>query len=188
MFNENLDQTITVCPTNTYSNVAAAVCTACATVNGYTNSGPNASDHAYVSSCKTTCSAGQCVRTAGAACVNVGAGGWATGGVVSQGETLTCGACPVGTTTIGYGAGADEASDCGRVLHVGENHVYLRGNRKTDRTLNVKIGNDTYYGNMCPVDINMSDGINHYLKIKLGNTVYSVYDDSAENNCVVPGA
>ena len=188
MFNENLDQTITVCPTNTYSNVAAAVCTACATVNGYTNSGPNASDHAYVSSCKTTCSAGQCVRTAGAACVNVGAGGWATGGVVSQGETLTCGACPVGTTTIGYGAGADEASDCGRVLHVGENHVYLRGNRKTDRTLNVKIGNDTYYGNMCPVDINMSDGINHYLKIKLGNTVYSVYDDSAANNCVVPGA
>jgi len=107
---------------------------------------------------------------------------------VNFGSAGTRNACSSGLTTIGYGAGADEASDCGRVLHVGENVVYLRGNRKTDRTLNVKIGNDTYYGNMCPVDINMSDGINHYLKIKLGNTVYSVYDDSAENNCVVPGA
>ena len=124
----------------------------------------------------------------GGQCENVGAGYYAEASTVNFGSAGTRNACSSGLTTIGYGAGADEASDCGRVLHVGENHVYLRGNRKTDRTLNVKIGNDTYYGNMCPVDINMSDGINHYLKIKLGNTVYSVYDDSAANNCVVPGA
>jgi len=182
-FNENLDQTITVCPTNTYSDAAAATCTACATANGYTNSGPNASDHAYVSSCKATCGAGQCVRTAGAACVNVGVGGWATGGVVAQGSTSTCNTCAAGLTTIGYGAGANEANDCGHILHIGANRVYLRANRKTERTLNVKIGNDIFYGNMCPAEINMSDGINHSLKIQYNNTVYSVYDDSASDTC-----
>ena len=177
-FNETTAQGIYVCTTNTYSNNVAAACTACATANGYTNSGSNAADHAYESSCKTTCSAGQCVATARAACANVGPGGWATGGIVSQGSTLACNVCPTGLTTIGYGAGADEADDCGRVLHLGENHMYLRGASKTNPSLHVKVGDTVFYGNMSTSLKNMSDNINKKLRLKYNDTTYSVYDDS----------
>lgn len=177
-FDENNNQGITVCATNKYSNAAAASCTDCMTANGYTNSGSNAANHAYESSCKTTCSVGQCVATARAACANVGTTGWATGGVVAQGDTLACNACANGTSTCGYGTCADEAGDCGRVLRVGENQLYLRSNRKTDRTLNVKIGNNTYYANMSTANLNMSNDVNKSFKVKVGNTIYSVYDDS----------
>ena len=177
-FNETTVQGIYVCATNTYSNNVASACTACATANGYTNSGSTAADHAYESSCKTTCSAGQCVATARAACANVGVGGWATGGVVSQGSTLACNACPTGLTTIGYGTGADEADDCGRVLHLGENHMYLRGASKTNPSLHVKVGDTVFYGNMSTSLKNMSDNINKKLRLKYNDTTYSVYDDS----------
>ncbi len=177
-YNLNLVQGITVCATNTYSNAAAAQCTACLTANGYQNSGDEFADHAYESSCKTTCAVGQCVATARAACANVGTTGWATGGVVAQGDTLACNVCQSGTSTCGYGACADEAGDCGRVLYVGANKLYLRSDRKTDRTLNVKIGNNIYYANMSPSNLNMSNGVNKSFKIKVGNAVYSVYDDS----------
>lgn len=177
-FNETTVQGIYVCATNTYSNNVASACTACATANGYTNSGSTAADHAYESSCKTTCSAGQCVATARAACANVGVGGWATGGVVSQGSTLACNACPTGLTTVGYGTGADEADDCGRVLHLGENHMYLRGASKTNPSLHVKVGDTVFYGNMSTSLKNMSDNINKKLRLKYNDTTYSVYDDS----------
>ena len=172
-FNETTAHDIFVCATNTYSNNAAAACTACATAKGYTNSGSTAADHAYESSCKTTCGAGQCVATARAACANVGANGWATGGIVSQGETLACNTCPTGLVTIGYGTGADDANDCGRVLHIGNYHVYLRRNKKTSPALHVKYGNDIFYGNMCTDNVNMSDGVNHELKVLYNNQTYS---------------
>lgn len=167
-----------VCADNTYSNVGATQCTACLTANGYQNTGDEFADHAYESSCKTTCTVGQCVATARAACANVGTTGWATGGIVSQGNTLACNVCPSGTSTCGYGACADEVTDCGHVLRVGENQLYLRSDRKTDRTLNVKIGDNIYYANMSPANLNMSNGVNKSFKIKIGNTIYSVYDDS----------
>ncbi len=167
-----------VCAANTYSNVGAAQCTACLTANGYQNTGDEFANHAYESSCKTTCTVGQCVATARAACANVGTTGWAIGGIVSQGNTLACNVCPSGTSTCGYGACADEVTDCGHVLRVGENQLYLRSDRKTDRTLNVKIGNNIYYANMSPANLNMSNGVNKSFKIKIGNTIYSVYDDS----------
>jgi len=80
--------------------------------------------------------------------------------------------CPTGLTTIGYGAGADEAADCGRVLHFGDDTLYLRSAKKTDHALHVGINGDVFYGNM---GTDLSKGS---LRIKLGDTTYSVYDDS----------
>ena len=147
-FNEDEDQGITVCPTNKYSGPEAAACSDCRTDNGYGNSGDEFTDHALEASCKTTCLDGQCVATARAACANVGAGGWATGGEVSQGNTLECYVCPTGEMTIGHGEGANEAGDCGRILHIGEDTLYLRADRKTEHTLNFKIGDKVYYANI----------------------------------------
>ena len=161
-----------VCATNTYSSAKASACTACATAQGYTNSGNTAAAHAELASCKTTCSEGQYVATAGAGCVNVGTGYYGAGGTVSQNGTLGRNQCPVGLTTIGYGAGADEAGDCGRVMHMGENKLYLRSTKKTTPSLNVKVGDTTYYGNMT------SGTTKGKLRVKSGTTTYSVHDDS----------
>ena len=81
--------------------------------------------------------------------------------------------CMDGLSTIGYGPGADEEGDCGRILHVGNNKIYLRSEKKTTPSLNVKIGNLTLYGNM-------STSVDAPLKITSGSTTYSVYDDSME--------
>lgn len=81
--------------------------------------------------------------------------------------------CMDGLSTIGYGPGADEEGDCGRILHVGNNKIYLRSKKKTTPSLNIKIGSTTFYGNM-------STSVDAPLKITSGSTTYSVYDDSME--------
>ena len=162
-----------VCAKNTYSNARASVCIACNTADGYGNSGTTAANHAGQASCKVTCSGGQYVPTAGGGCVNVGVGYWGAGGTVSETATLARNSCESGLTTIGSGAGADEAGDCGRVLNIGSQKIYLRSEKKTDRALNVDINGNVFYGNM-------STTIDGPLKINYNGTTYSVYDDSME--------
>ena len=81
-------------------------------------------------------------------------------------------------TTIGYGTGADEAGDCGRILHVDGQKLYLRSVEKTDVSLHVKIGDTVFFGNMVVGTKNMSAGTTKTLKIKHNGQTYSVYDDS----------
>ena len=100
------------------------------------------------------------------ACVDVGAGYW------SPADVLTRTACDDGLTTIGSGAGADEAADCGRVLHVGDGKLYLRSEKKTTPSLNVNINDTTFYGNMTEGSSKGS------LRINSGGKTYSVHDDS----------
>ncbi len=117
------------------------------------------------------------------ACSPVEAKYWGPGGRVSQGETLARQVCPTNPQlwTVGYGAGADEANDCGHILHIGDRKLYLRQDKKTTPSLNVKVGGTTFYGNMKSGDVYMSDGVDSYLRLNYNNTKYSVYDDSGEN-------
>ena len=144
-------------------------CTAC--LDNYTTTGDALTDHDSASDCKITCSGGEYVPTAGDGCVNVGAGYWGAGGTVSQTSTLGRNECASGLTTIGSGAGADEAGDCGRVLNVGDEKIYLRSTKKTTPSLNISINGDVFYGNM-------STATKGSLRINSGGTTYSVYDDS----------
>ncbi len=98
------------------------------------------------------------------ACTNVGAGNW------SADESLTRTACESGLTTIGYGTGANEAADCGRKLHMGDNVVYLRSNYRTTPSLRVKVGDTTFYGAL-------STSLSSAMKVKNGSTTYSVVND-----------
>ena len=108
-----------------------------------------------------------------AACAPVGVGYWRGAHSVKYGATDTRTQCATGLTTIGSGAGADEAGDCGRVLNIGSQKIYLRSDKKTDRALHVGINGDVFYGNM-------STSIDGPLKINYNGTTYSVYDDSME--------
>ena len=102
----------------------------------------------------------------GNTCVGVGAGYYSAANILTRNQ------CPTGLTTIGYGAGADEVTDCGRILHFGNDKLYLRSGKKTTPSLNVKIGDTTYYGNMTA---GTGKG---KLRLKSGPTTYSVHDDS----------
>ena len=160
----------TICTGNTYSAGGdAKLCRSCN--SGYTISGTTLTDHDEAADCKITCSGGEYVPTAGDGCVNVGVGYWGAGGTVSQTSTLGRNACASGLTTIGSGAGADEAGDCGRVLNVGDEKIYLRSTKKTTPSLNISINGDVFYGNM-------STATKGSLRINSGGTTYSVYDDS----------
>ena len=75
-------------------------------------------------------------------------------------------------------AGMSELSSCGRILHIGDNVVYLRSVKKTTPSLNVKIGNDIFYGNMTTSDVIMNSGTERKLKISYDNETYYVYDDT----------
>ena len=170
-----------ICPDNTYSlggNVTPSEdkgteyltsCTAC--LDNYTTTGDALTDHDSASDCKITCSGGEYVPTAGDGCVNVGVGYWGAGGTVSQTSTLGRNECASGLTTIGFGLGANEAGDCGRVLNIGDEKIYLRSTKKTTPSLNISINGDVFYGNM-------STATKGSLRINSGGTTYSVYDDS----------
>ena len=125
--------------------------------------------------CQISCPGGYYLAAANdATCSEVSPGYWAAEKIVNYGDTSTRTECASGLTTIGYGAGADEAADCGRVLHFGNDTLYLRSVKKTDHALHVGINGDVFYGNM-GTDLSKSG-----LRIKLGDTTYSVYDDSMQ--------
>ncbi len=159
-----------VCATDTYSDAGAAACTACNTATGYHAIGDAAAAHATVAACKVTCNGGTYVAVAGYGCVDVGVGYWAAQSVVSQDVIGLRTACATGETTIGYGNGADEAGDCGRILHAGEHKIYLRSDKKTLPSLNVGIDGKVYYGNI-------TETSQSGLKVKLDGVTYTVLDD-----------
>ena len=165
-----------VCADGKYSDKKASSCTACTTAKGYTNSGTTAASHAGAASCKVTCGAGQYVASAGAGCVNVGVdtttntGYWGAGGTVAQTATLARNKCDTGLITTGSGTGANEAGDCGRKLHAGDNVIYLRSAERTSPSLRVKVGDKTFFGAL-------STALSGALKVKNGSTTYSVVND-----------
>ena len=140
----------------------------------YTISGTAASNHDAANDCKISCSGGSYIAAANnTSCTNVGAGYWAAASTISQGSAGVRNACDDGLTTIGFGAGADEVGDCGRVLNVNGEKIYLRSTKKTTPSLNVSISGTTFYGNMGASSIGS-------LKLKSDGTTYSVYDDSMQ--------
>ena len=168
------DMTITPscieCDVGTYSAGGTVYsCSACP--SGYDDNPETGLTSAAM--CQISCPGGYYLAAANdATCSEVSPGYWAAEKIVNYGDTSTRTECASGLTTIGYGAGADEAADCGRVLHFGNDTLYLRSEKKTDHALRVGINGTVFYGNM---GTDLSKGS---LRIKLGDTTYSVYDDS----------
>ena len=143
-------------------------------LTNYTISGTAASNHDAANDCKISCGGGSYIAQANAtSCSAVGAGYWAAASTISQGSAGVRNQCDSGLTTIGSGAGADEEDDCGRVLNFNGEKIYLRSGKKTTPSLNVGINGTTFYGNL-------GTGSVGSLRIKSGDTTYSVYDDSMQ--------
>ena len=76
-----------------------------------------------------------------------------------------------------------ESAQCGRILHVGDEVVYLRSTKKTTPSVNVDLDHDgvaDYFGNMTTLDVPMSRETPRKLKVRMNGTVYSIYDDSVD--------
>ena len=97
-------------------------------------------------------------------CTSVGSGYYSADG------DLTRTACDTGLVTCGAGKCANEAADCGRILHAGNQSIYLRSAARTSPALNVKIGNQTFFGAL-------STSYSSALKVKNDGTTYSVVND-----------
>ena len=78
--------------------------------------------------------------------------------------------------------GSRYSTDCGYILHVGDDIVYLHeSNAKTEKPrLAVKVGTKTYYANMSNASEEkpMTNGSDNKLHIKINDTDYTVHDNS----------
>ena len=136
--------------------------------------------HVACQSNAITCNVGQYVPKLWNSCTTCLENSYCPGGtfsfngITSQGTT----ACAAGLYAP---AGMWESAQCGRILHIGNEVVYLRASKITDHALHVDVDHDgvaDYFGNMTTADVVMHAGSERKLKIKLGNTIYSVYDDT----------
>ena len=110
----------------------------------------------------------------GGQCTDVGVGYYAAASATNFGSAGSRTACATGLTTIGYGHGADEAGDCGRVFNIGDYQIYSRSVRATTPSLNFKTAdNQVFYISTSSSNHSLSP-----LHIGNGTTQYTAYDDS----------
>lgn len=159
------------CTGATYQDTNTHTCVSCP--NGYdynTQAGKN-----DVSQCQISCGPGTYLSVAETVtCTDVGPGYWAASDAVNYGSVGARNACPAGLTTVGYGHGADEIYDCGRVLNIGDKILYTRQNKLTTPSLNVMFDNgDLFYISASPTNHNISR-----LHASWPENQYTLYDDS----------
>ena len=132
-----------------------------------------------------TCSPGYYLPANAVACTICPANSYCPGGTYTFDETTTQGITPCASGLYAP-PGMWESAQCGRILHIGENVLYLRATKKTTPSLNVDINGDgipDYFGNMSTADVPMHTGTTTHLKVEYNNITYSICDDTvcAEN-------
>ncbi len=76
-----------------------------------------------------------------------------------------------------------EISQCGRILHVGNDVLYLNSVQRTTPSLRLDLNHDgvaDYFAHMTTLDVPMHIGTERKLKIRYMGLLYSVYDDTVE--------
>ena len=145
--------------------------------------------------CYVNCGAGQWKPTSTGVCENVGVNYWGVGGQSFYGDALEkqqCGMMSMpnddGTwtdkqlQTTGSGLGANEAADCGRVLHVGDYSLRLRSGTAATPSLRFDFTHNgvqnLLWAKMTTTQKNMSSGSAKKFKMNYNNQTYYVCDDT----------
>jgi hypothetical protein len=74
-----------------------------------------------------------------------------------------------------------ESAQCGRILHIGENIVYLRSTKKTQHAMHFDMDNDgvaDYFANMTTANVPIHIGTAQKIKVELNGQIYFVCDDT----------
>ena len=99
------------------------------------------------------------------------------GGTYTFNETLTQG---IEQCENGYFAPMGSAVCYPHILHIDNNNVYLKSDKTTTPSLNVKINNDIFYANMTTIQTPMNKDTSQYLKINYNDTIYYACDDTVQ--------
>ena len=126
------------------------------------------------------CNAGHYLSSNAITCSVCTADNYCPGGTYTFNETVVQGIvqCPNSWYSP---AGMSSVDQCGRILHIGDNVVYLRATKKTSPALHIDIDNDgvaDFFGNMTTSDVVMNANTDKKLKLQYGGQTYSVYDDT----------
>lgn len=77
--------------------------------------------------------------------------------------------------------GAKTSGECGRIMHMGDDIIYLTREKRTTPALAVQIGNDVYYAKMAPVNDGvkpMNKNTTNSFKTELHDIEYYIYDNT----------
>lgn len=77
--------------------------------------------------------------------------------------------------------GAKTSGECGRIMHMGDDIIYLTRDKQTTPALAVQIGNDVYYAKMAPVNDGvkpMNKNTANSFKTELHDIEYYIYDNT----------
>ncbi len=99
------------------------------------------------------------------------------GGTYTFNETLTQG---IEQCENGYFAPTGSAVCYPHILHIENNNIYLKSEKTTTPSLNVKINNDIFYANMTTIPTPMNKDTSQYLKINYNDTIYYMHDDTIQ--------
>lgn len=113
-------------------------------------------------------------------CTICPADSYCPGGTYTFNETVTQGitACATGLSAP---TGMWQVEQCGRILHIGDEVLYLRTTKKTLHALHIDVDQDgiaDYFGNMTTADVPMHAGTTRKLKVQFNGQIYSIYDDT----------
>mgnify|MGYP002868430282 FL=1 len=156
-FNETDAQGITECPDDLPSVAGASSVEQCA--------------NAYI------CNSGYYLPANSVQCTICPANSYCVGGSYTFDENTPQGIVSC-TSGLYAPVGMWESAQCGRILHIGDNVVYLRSVKKTSPSLHVKVEDTIFYGNMTTSDVVMNSGTDKKLKLQYDGQTYSVYDDT----------
>jgi len=137
----------------------------------------NAGIGTFIAGPDKRCSTGYYLPANMISCVICPVNSYCGGGAYTFDETEDQGIVPC-PNSLYSPMGSSSVAQCGRILHIGEDVVYLRSVKKTTPSLNIKIGDDIFYGNMTTSDTVMHNGATNKLKIRFNDIIYSVYDDT----------
>lgn len=113
---------------------------------------------------------------------------YCSGGEYAFSETDDSGIipCPDGSVAP---IGMWDVTQCGRILHVNDAYIYLRRAKQTAPSLHVDVDGDgkaDFFANLTPYDVVMNKNTDLRLRVKMGDVVYSVHDDTIDGTVSMP--
>ena len=92
------------------------------------------------------------------------------------GENSTMKSCPPGLVAP---VGTVSANECGKIMRIGENVLYLTQKQQTTPALAVKIDDKIYYAKTTPVS-QIEQPTKHFLRTRIDGIEYSIHDNAIQ--------
>lgn len=173
--------TYTACAHTSYANEDQTQCLPCP--DEYPSAGYAVTS---INGCHRICSGGTYMASVNDTfCTTVTADYWAPMATYKYGHDATTDGtlhrCPEGTQTQGTsGYGADDKTDCARVLHIGDYTMRMTGLKRTSPALGILMNGDKYWARLSSTIQNMSATSAGHLNILYKGTQYYAFDDTIQ--------